>query len=210
MKPINATLLALGIALTPAHPLAAQTPDVSVAEDAELSIQLTRGESLETRVDGDLNGDGQIDTAFVGRGEGRRTLYILLAYREEFDFGHMLLPNGALDPSPLGNAELTIARGVLVVKDLTGGTTAVQISHRLRYDAKKNSMRLIGLDRTLYSRTFAHDGEETSWNLLTGALTRRALKLLPDGSGYSKGPFVISRKPSPPRFIDELPSAESP
>lgn len=208
MQPTLVTMLALGVALTTASSLAAQTPDVPVADDAQLSAQLNRGESLETRVDGDLNGDGQIDIAFVGRSDESRTLYVLLAYRSEFDLGHEPLPSGALDPFPLGAAELAISRGVLVVKDLTGGTTAEQATYRLRFDRAKKSMRLIGLDRTLYSRTYAHDGVETSWNLLTGAHTRRALMLLPSGGGYSKGPVVTSRKPSPPLFLDRLPGAE--
>ena len=38
-------------------------------------------------------------------------------------------------------------------------------------------MRLIGMDATVYSRTFAHDGFEASWNLLNGDATTRELKL---------------------------------
>lgn len=70
-----------------------------------------------------------------------------------------------------------VKNSVLLLRDMTGGTTAVASTHRFRWDAKLGAMRLIGLDATLYSRTYAHDGQEPSWNLLTGSLVNRTLRL---------------------------------
>lgn len=69
-------------------------------------------------------------------------------------------------------------------------------------------MRLIGLDATLYSRTYSHDGLEASWNLLTGLLVTRALKLT-TGSGdaaYIKVGKRRSKKPSKPLRLENAPT----
>jgi hypothetical protein len=63
---------------------------------------------------------------------------------------------------------LTLDGNVLKFEDMTGGTTAISSTRRFRYDGRGEQMRLIGLDATVYSRTYAHDGFETSWNLLNG------------------------------------------
>jgi hypothetical protein len=191
-----------------AIPTLAQHPPVPKADTAKLATLLAKGESIEGRVDGDLNGDGLIDTAFVGRGGDSRTLYVALAVRAETFFDHDLVGKGPLSPDPLGGAELSIARGVLTVKDLVGGTTATQGVYRVRWDPSAKKMRLIGLDTRLYSRTYAHDGRETSWNLLTGDRTSRKMTLVKGGGGYANGPIVRSRKPTQPVYIDVMPDIE--
>ena len=69
------------------------------------------------------------------------------------------------------------------------------------------TVRSIGLDATLYSRTFAHDGAEASWNLLTGALVTRTLRLNRGGgnAAYDKISEKRSKKPSPPLRLEESP-----
>lgn len=69
-------------------------------------------------------------------------------------------------------------------------------------------MRLIGLDATLYSRTYAHDGQEASWSLLTGTLVNRTLTLN-KGQGdaaYAKVGEKGSKKPSKPLRLEDAPS----
>jgi hypothetical protein len=99
---------------------------------------------------------------------------------------------------------------LLLLGELTGGTTAVASTHRFRWDAKLGAMRLIGLDATLYSRTLAHDGMEASWNLLTGDLVTRKL-VLNKGKGdaaYARTPVKKSKKPSKPVRLENAPSGD--
>ncbi len=202
-----ATLVA-AIALVLATPAQAQQPIVPRPDDSMLENMLPPGHTFETRADGDLNGDGQIDVAFVGRGDDVRALYVALAYTDEFDLGHEIRAKGPLNAYPLGSAELSIARGVLVVEDLTGGTTATSATYRLRYEPKSKRIRLIGLDKTFYSRAYAHDGSESSWNLLTGAYIEHDLILTADGDQYEDGPERRKKWPSKPVYLENLPDVE--
>ena len=102
------------------------------------------------------------------RGEDLRYARVMLAYRSEVDFGHQPVGELELDASPLGPAALSIRNGVLVIEDLTGGTTATATTYRYRYDQPHHQMRLIGIDAERYSRTSSHDIIKVSWNLLNG------------------------------------------
>lgn len=130
---------------------------------------LPDGSTFEARLDRDFNGDGTMDVAYVGGNEDKRELRVLFGEADEYGIG--VIETGALelDVTPLGAASLSLKDGVLVVEDLTGGTTATATTYRYRYDAKAKRMRLIGLDAERYSRTFSHDTLKISWNLLTGA-----------------------------------------
>jgi hypothetical protein len=177
-------------------------------------IYLNDEERIETELRADLNGDGNPDLAYVAAAEERRELRVVLNYVDEFNFGELPAQVLALDPYPLADAVLSAKanrRGtVLTFVDLTGGTTAVASTHRFRWDDKLGAMRLIGLDATLYSRTFAHDGREASWNLLTGDLVTRTLKLN-TGSGdqaYDPVGERKTKKASPPLKLEESLSGE--
>lgn len=169
--------LAAGLALCGA-PAAAQAkpPQPSLAEGDTVEVQLTT----------DFNADGHADIAYIVRGEDRRALRVTTTVVTETEIGEAPPQVLVLDPYAPANAQLTIkGKGkakVLVFEELTGGTTAVSSTRRFRWDAGLAAMRLIGLDATLYSRTFAHDGVEASWNLLTGDLVTRTLRLN-SGSG---------------------------
>ncbi|WP_066529375.1 hypothetical protein [Erythrobacter sp. CCH5-A1] len=169
------------------------------------------GEELEVELHADFNGDGHADVAYIVRGEDKRELRVATTFVTEVEIGENPPQVLALDPYPLGTAQLSekdSARGkVLVLEDLTGGTTAVASTHRFRWDAKLQAMRLIGLDATLYSRTYAHDGEEASWNLLTGDLVTRKLKLNKE-RGYDKVGETTGKKPSPPLKLENAPSGD--
>jgi hypothetical protein len=175
---------------------------------------LGEGETTETQLSADLNRDGNPDLAYVASKEDHRELRVVLSYVNETDFGEQRPEVLVLDPYPLGDAQLAVtgsARGkVLLLEEVTGGTTAVASTHRFRWDDKLGGMRLIGLDATLYSRTFAHDGKEASWNLLTGDLVTRRLKLgSPSGdAAYTKLPESRTKKPSPPLRLEDSPSGD--
>jgi hypothetical protein len=182
------------------------SPVPAAAQD----IELPPGAELEVRVDGDLNGDGTNDIAYVAHNEEGRALTVLLSIEHEFDFEftpEVLL----LELTEFTPASLSIERGVLKFEDLTGGTTATAATRRFRYDRRGKRMRLIGMDATLYSRTNAHDGFEASWNLLTGAAITRELKLA-EGAGeeaYQDGPSRRFKRRTGPVWLADAPEPET-
>ena len=179
--------------------------------DKFLLDQIELGEEIEARADGDLNGDGDIDTVFVVASPDERHLYVVLSYRAETDIGHEPGGNFKLEPDPLGPAELSISNGVLTIKDLTGGTTALSATYRYRAAVTKEGqkMRLIGLDASVYSRTFAHDGSEMSWNVATGDTITSLLKLSETGDrGYDKLYPRRFRRPAQTIYMEDTPGAE--
>lgn len=201
---LAALLLASGAAQ------AMQRPEVPILSDEEIRADLKDGEEIEGRVDGDLNGDGDIDTAWIVRGEDSRSLHASFAARGEYDIYHEPAGSVELDAYPLGPADMTISKGVLVVKDLTGGTTAVSATYRFRGEKAKPKLRLIGLDATLYSRTWAHDGAEMSWNVLTGDVIATTMKLVGSGENatYDKSATKRFKRPIKAYYIEDTPNAE--
>ena len=116
-----------------------------------------------------------------------------------------------LEPTMFGPGTLTIAGNVLTFEDLTGGTTAIASNRRFRYDGLRKRMRLIGLDATVYSRTNAHDGFETSWNLLNGDTITRELRLV-EGAGedaYENGWERRFKRRIRPQFLADSPDPET-
>lgn len=207
--------LLLAVMVLAAAPASAQHIPVPIVSADEAQGQIPNGASIESRVDGDLNGDGEIDTAFVWRSaegvEEARGLKVLVAYRAEFDLGHDPVGEATLDPSTQGLGTLSIRKGVLILEDLTGGTTATQSTRRYRYDAKQRKMRLIGIDAQRYSRTNSHGTIKLSWNLLDG--THIVERGEPNTSGkgdeaqiYAK-PDRTSQK-TPPVWMEDAPDPD--
>lgn len=190
---------------------AADRPVMPPITDAMLDDWLELGEEIETRADGDLNGDGDTDTVYVVASPDARMLRVMLSYRSEVDIGHE--PGGELklEPLPIGPADLKIAKGVLTIRDLNGGTTALSATYRYRAvrTAERPRMRLIGLDATVYSRTFAHDGNEMSWNVATGDTITTQLKVATAGDrGYDKLHTRKFRQPVRTIYMEDTPDAE--
>jgi hypothetical protein len=180
--------------------------------DQFLRDQLELGEEVEGRADGDLNGDGDLDTVFVVASPDARHLYVVLSYHGEVDIGHEPGGDFKLEPDALGSAELSINKGVLTIKDLTGGTTALSATYRYRAvkTNERQRMRLIGLDATVYSRTYAHDGDEMSWNVATGDTITTLLKLTGTGDdrGYDKLHTRKFKRPVRTIYMEDTPGAE--
>lgn len=199
-------------------PAAGEQPEFWLPSDQDLLADLPDGARLETRRNGDINGDGIPDVAFVGGNEDARWLVVKIGYKDDLDWGfEPVSVNKQLEPYPLGAASLSVKKDVLVVGDLTGGTTATAATFRYRWDAKEKRMRLIGLDAERYSRTFNHDTLKISWNLLTGAheVVRGILNRDPQGDDdaayrYTKPdrtvrksqPVYMEQTPNPDELID--------
>lgn len=190
---------------------AMQRPEIPPLSDDEIKASMKDGEEIESRVDGDINGDGDIDTAYIIRSDETRWLYVQFAARGEFDMYHELAGSFELDVYPQGNAEMTISKGVLIVKDLTGGTTATMATYRYRGEKTQPKVRLIGLDVTVYSRTYAHDGSDMSWNVLTGDVitTRFKVRGTGDDVGYDKGEIRRFKRPVKAYYMDDTPNADA-
>jgi hypothetical protein len=175
----------------------------AAAAAAPFTLDLRPGETLEARVDGDLDGDGMPDTAWLTGSEDKRELIVHVT--------DGVTEALALDTTPLGPGALSIRNSVLVFEDLTGGTTAIDATRRYRYDKDQVRFRLIGYDATLYSRTEQHDGFEVSWNLLTGAAIVRKLHLNRTGKGDAAFDHIYEHKAvkrSPPVWLADTPTPE--
>lgn len=173
-------------------------------------VELPAGAELEARVNGDLNADGIEDAAYVAHNDDVRALTVVLSAKDEFsvDYRTEVLD---LEPTAFGPGKLALDGNVLKFEDVTGGTTTVSSTRRFRYDGRGGQMRLIGLDATVASRTFAHDGFETSWNLLTGDATTRELKLNTGGgdAAYNPGRARSFKRRIPAQWLSESPDPES-
>jgi len=151
----------LAAALSSAAPAA--KPPIPERADAPPRF-VPEGWRMETQLEADFDADGKNDIAMVVRNDDERWLLVALGEGK----GLHRIGLGELDPYPLGDASLEAKKGVLLITDLTGGTTAIQSTYRYRYEAATGRMQLIGDDAELYSRTNAHGGISVSTNRLTG------------------------------------------
>lgn len=153
----------------------------------------------------DIDGDGAAERLTVSREGDDRRLRVI--------GGGRTLGEMALTSFPLAPASLSVRKGVLVVEDLTGGTTALAVTYRYRLDARVRRLRLIGLDAKAYSRTNAHDWASVSWNLLTGAFLAESAELIegddPADAAYGPTRSRRSSRPTAPVWMERTPDPES-
>ena len=178
--------------------------------DEQLRVYIPEGEAIEARADGDLTGDGVADIAVISYGMDNRALTVLRTQQNEVDIDFPKLGVREMDAYPQGAATLKIAKGVLIVQEMTGGTTATQATYRYRYEPAARKLRLIGIDATNYSRTNAHDGFEISWNLLTGAFLTRDMKVNKRGGDAAYDPIIEKKgkRVSKPVYLAQTPDAD--
>ena len=181
-----------------------QPPKMS---DAVLATFSPEQATVESRLEADFTGDGLRDLAVVVRNDDVRVLETFQGYVGDDASGYEPLGKMAMDPSPLGSAGLSVQKGVLLVEDLTGGTSAVQSRYRFRYDPGEAAMRLIGDDVSYYSRTNQHDSLSISTNRLTGTqLVTRSV--LGDDGTYADKPAQRKKVSSAPIYMDDAPTPE--
>ena len=191
--------------------------------DAQLQRDFP-GARIAQRLDADLNGDGRQDVVLslvyddAPDRDAFRSVDVLWGHRHgppksDEDDGDGQGPLN-LPSSPLGAPRLRFEKGVLLVEDLTGGTTATQATYRYRYDKDADDLRLIGLDAERYSRTGAHGGLRLSWNVVTGAQVVQRSTVGGDGTlrygkeqrSVDKGRtyYYIADTPDPDELLDAL------
>lgn len=176
-----------------------QRPDIAI-----LKHYSPDNTEIEVRLDGDFTGDGLDDVAFVAASEEKRVLIVMAGYVDEFDLGHESIGQAELETFPLGAASLSFKKGVLIVEDLTGGTTAINALYRYRFDKTKKRMQLIGDDLTYYSRTNQHDSTKVSTNRLTGQSISQVSKLKDDG--YEDQPAITKKVSSKAIYMEDTPN----
>lgn len=177
------------------------TPDTTrragptVGRDAGAFVP--KGWSQESAWQPDLNGDGKLDRVVIVRDADNAARRIVAAISTAKGFRNA--GEAALPGYPLGEASVEFnSRGVLVITDLTGGTTANQAVYRYRYEgpsAAAGAMRFIGFDVSRYSRTNQHDAIKLSFNHLTGSWSRQVDKLTRRGDYAPQKPVTGKGEP---------------
>lgn len=159
-----------------------------------------------THVTHDWNGDGILDRAAIVPGGDDGLILQVETGGPDSTVQRLVLQ----DDGSLLYPGVLVEGDRLVLKQLTGGTTAVSSSHRFAWDDTLGAMRLIRLEATLYSRTFAHDGREATWDLLDGTLTTQTMQLRQDNGdmAYDIIDQKVTARPSPPLRLADAPSGD--
>jgi hypothetical protein len=209
MRPAIALALMLPFAALAAGPAAAPDPFALVEGAMDTGDFVGAGVRQETVLSGDFNADGETDIAMVARNDERRVLLVFLGQHRG---GLRRIGIGELDPFPLGEAQLSAPKGVLVIEDLTGGTSAVQSTYRYRFEKATGRMRLIGDDVSHYSRTWQHGTTTISTNRLNGKRITTVNDLVGEpGENASLGPDKVTDSivPTEPRlYLEDAPAPE--
>ncbi len=179
-------------------------PQIARPDSDTLKSYSPDNTEIEARLDGDFTGDGLNDVAFIAASEEKRVLIVMAAYADEFSMGHEPVGQAELETFPLGAATLSFKKGVLVVEDLTGGTTAISALYRYRFDKTKKRMQLIGDDVMQYSRTYQHDSLKVSTNRLTGKSISQVGKLKEDSYEYQ--PATIKKVSTKAIYMEDTPN----
>jgi hypothetical protein len=206
--------LTLSLALVAAPALAADTaaaPDPwRFPVEAPEALDFVRpGLRHETILAADFDADGRMDQAIIVKNTEQRVLLVLMAKKSG---GFRRIGYGEIDPHPLGETTLSFPKGVLVIEDLAGGTSAIQSTYRYRYEKAADRMRLIGDDVSMYSRTWQHGSTSVSTNRLTGKRITTVNDLVgAPGENAELGPDKVTRStvPTEPKiYLDDAPSPE--
>ena len=198
---MNRTVALLVTALL--APAAYAAPAIPVRADAPPRF-VPEGWRVETQLEADYDGDGKFDIAMVVLNDDERWLLVAVGEGK----GLRRIGLGEMDAYPLGDASLEAKKGVLVVNDLTGGTTAIASTYRYRYEAASGRMRLIGDDVELYSRTNAHGGISVSTNRLTGKRISQTSTIDEPGGERRFSKETVSKVPLAPIYLEDAPVPE--
>lgn len=138
------------------------------------------GWKIAARTKGDLNGDGREDEVLqlvtadtpddrseTDAAPDKHVLLILVAdagkWRRAGLASDLLVP-----AAPQYSLELSVAGGVLAVKQSYGMTDVIELKHLFRFDVQSGRFLLIGRDSFFYTRPTSADTVKTSENYVTG------------------------------------------
>lgn len=172
---IHVAALFAAACLGPAAANAAELPVPQTA--AALQAFVPNGWAIESKLEGDLDGDGAADAVLVllqeeGQGDRERALVVALRRGERWVRGGtnqgLLACLGCLGvKGGEGAPNNKIKRGVLAVHQYGGSREAYGSVHRFRWSRAREAFELIGLD-TENADTLTGEGSSSSCNLLTG------------------------------------------
>jgi plastocyanin len=163
---------------------------VAPRPDPDVSALVPKGWAIETRANGDLNGDGFSDVLLAlieqqhdgdqGASENQnRRLVVALQTRTAGvrtigSSDQLLLCTQCVGMFGSGGADLKISsKGVVSVTQMLGSNVVAEFTDRFRYDATRRRMMRIGQDIEVTDRTTGEWAKE-SRNLLTGRRTVRS------------------------------------
>lgn len=184
----------------------------AAAQHADLKEFVPKGQSVVSRINTDITGDGVPDTVFVSTDTANFQAKVMvltrLAGKSVDGKGQMqglqAIDSLELDLSPHGPPSLAVKNGVLLVHSTVGGNSVkTTATYRYRLDAEEGRMRLIGLDA---ERTASEAGVKFSWNVLTGQRIVRHGKR--DPAAFVYGPELRSTVGADKVYMAQTPSAD--
>ena len=171
--------------------LAAMAPPLFLSAAAQAGP--APGETIETRVEGDLNGDGRADFAMVTSDGNARHLRVFFATNggAPIAAGHMPLPF----PAPRA-AVLRIDAGALTLENPGAGPDAIDATYVFQAAPNAPRMRLIRMRAEKTPKTII-------WNLLTGDLVAARSNAAESGNEHSA--LKRTRRSVSILFMEETP-----
>ncbi|GAB2953472.1 hypothetical protein GCM10027048_18310 [Hymenobacter coalescens] len=206
---------------TPAEPGPVFKAELLPAKAARPVAFIPTGWLLEKQVSGDLNGDNRPDpvlmlverpspTAPEARRE--RALVVLLAgtdgqFRRVAASGTALYCTGCFesDRGAGGTPELSIVKGVLSVRHVSGVQQTLDLTQRYRYEPTTGRVQLVG-ENTILSSRLKLDTTFKRTDYLTGQ--QQIEHITADPSDKSGAKQTVNRKeakvPTTPRYLEDV------
>lgn len=222
MSLLLTTLLAsLPLAVNPAEPAPVFKADMVPAAAPRSAAFIPVGWMLEKQVAGDLNGDNRPDAVLMlverpspSAPEARRerALVVLLneptgQLRRVAASGTALYCTGCFASDRTATPDISIVKGTLTVRHLSGATQTLDLSQRYRFE--NGRVRLVGESVTQSSR-LKLDTTSRRTDYLTGQQQIEHITSDPaDASGTKQ---LVTRKdakvPTTPRFLEDVQAGE--
>lgn len=219
---MNFLLPALLIGLAaPAEPGPVFKAELLPAKAPRPTAFIPTGWMLEKQLSGDLNGDSRPDpvlmlverpSATAPEARRERALVVLLAeptgqFRRVAASGTALYCTGCFqsDRGTGGAPELSISKGVLSVRHISGAQQTTDLTQRYRYEAKADRVQLVGESQLLSSR-LKLDTTVRRLDYLTGQ--EQIEHITADPADPSGARQVVTRKegkvPTKPRYLEDV------
>jgi hypothetical protein len=217
----TALLAAFNGPATPPETTSTFRPDMVPAKAVRTAAFIPTGWMLEKQISGDLNGDGRPDPVLMlaerpsptaPEAKRERALVVLLSepsgqFRRVAASGTALYCTGCFesDPGAGGTPTLSIEKGVLSVRHLSGVQQTVDLTQRYQYDKAADRVRLVAESLMLSNRQKL-DATAKRTDFLTGQQqTERITRDPADASGTKQ---LVTRKdakvPTTPRYLEDI------